>query len=306
MRVAIVTESDFAGSGYFASSAMNQIDGIECRHVALKPHPWGFPYDLAQFPCADGDWDVFEKADIVHLWNILPDDRVLNIFNVPINKVKSITLTGSLYRNESERCNAMIRKHGLRFVIQNPCFAELSEELDPVFIQHSLPLEMPPTPISRGNMIALYDKHTGKGKPSSTTNGHADAMLVKDKIRAGLPGWEIALEGPAIPWIDRMRRLSRCKFAFEYFDHRVGYWGRSTLEACAYGVVPLTWWRPECVTEIDEPPFPRVTEDNFLDSLKLAIEDWDILSPRCQSWVHINYSPELVGRKYKTFFEGLS
>lgn len=301
MRVAIVTESDFAGSGYFASSAMNQ-SGMSCRHIALFPHPWKLPSD-----CTDKEeaQSIMRDADLVHLWNILPDNRTIARLGVPMEKVKSITLTGSLYRNESERCNAMIRKHGLKFVIQNPCFQELSEEIEPVFIQHSLPVVFPETPISKGNLIALYDKHTSRGKPSTTTNGHADAMKVKEQIKE-LPGWEIALEGPAIPWIERMRKLSRCRFAFEYFDHRVGYWGRSTLEACAFGVVPLTWWRPECVTEIDEPPFPRVTEDNFMDALKLAIEDWDVLSSQCRQWVNINYSPEVVGQKYKTFFERIS
>lgn len=305
MRVAIVTESDFAGSGYFASSAMNQTD-MSCRHVALTAHPWKLPYDCIGSNDLIGARDILNNADLIHLWNILPDNHAVSLLGCPKEKIKSITLTGSLYRNESERCNAMIRKHGLQFVIQNPCFAELSEELEPVFIQHSLPIEMPPVVYERSDLVAVYDKHRGSGKPSTTTNGHADAMAVNLMIRDHFPGWQIELKGPPIPWLQRMQRLSASKFAFEYFDHRVGYWGRSTLEACAYGVVPLTWWRPECVTEIDEPPFPRVTEDNFMDALKLAIEDWDLLSSQCRQWVHLNYSPEIVGQKYKTFFEGIS
>ena len=304
MRVVILTESDFAGSGYFAQQAVRRIQptgGAFCRHIAYWPHPWGFPSDIISKDPKEVA-PIFDRAQLIHLWNILPDDRTIGRLKVPMEKVKSITLTGSLYRNEYKRCNRLIEEHGLRLVIQNPCFADHAP--DATFIQHSLPVAFHRPYKSRQNLIGVYDKHNGRGQPSTTTTGHADAMFVKEKIKQ-IPEWEIALEGPPKMWSERLTALSRCKLFFEYFDKSMGYWGRSTLEACALGVVPLTWWRSEMLNGIPEPPFPRVTESTVIDAIHYAIENWEILADKCVEWVNENYSPQVVGQKYADFFEGL-
>ena len=49
MRVTIVTESDFAGSGFFASQAIaeeQKSPAAFCRHIAYWAHPWGLPGDI--------------------------------------------------------------------------------------------------------------------------------------------------------------------------------------------------------------------------------------------------------------------
>jgi len=304
MRVAIVTESDFAGSGYFASQAVKQEQkspAAFCRHIAYGAHPWGLPGDIITKDPREVE-QMFVRADLVHLWNVLPGDRVIDRLKVPKDKIKSITLTGSLYRKEHDRCNRLIEKYGLKLVIQNPCFSDHTN--DYTFIQHSLPIGFKRHQLKRQQLIGLYDKHNGRGLPSETTTGHKDAMFLKQQIKS-MDGWDIALEGPPIMWEDRIKELSRCSLFFEYFDKAMGYWGRSTLEACALGVIPLTWWRPEMLHDIEPPPFPKVTEDNLMDMIHHAIEYWQTLSGECRRWVNENYSPAVVGQKYINFFEGL-
>ena len=300
MRVAIVTESDFAGSGYFASQAIaeeQKSPAAFCRHIAYWAHPWGLPGDIITRDPKELE-GIFNRTDVVHLWNILPDNRVIDRLKVPKDKIKSITMTGSLYRKEHERCNELIQKHNLKLVIQNPCF---SDHTDATFIQHSLPIGFKRHQLKRQQLIGLYDKHNGRGQPSETTTGHKDAMFVKENIKS-MDGWGVALEGPPIMWEDRIKELSRCSLFFEYFDKKMGYWGRSTLEACALGVVPLTWWRPEMLNGITPPPFPRVTEKTVMDDIHYAIEHWETLARECYKWVYENYSPAIVGQKYIDFF----
>jgi len=123
-KVAIVGVADWAGSGYQACQAIRSVGDFDCRHITMFRHPFeyptdvlipAFPTDVEPFLCGYKEYDqakdVLNEADIIHLWNTTPWDQALCPVGFPMsfNKVKVMTFTGSLYRDQHKRINQVLR-----------------------------------------------------------------------------------------------------------------------------------------------------------------------------------------------------
>ena len=124
--VVLLGRADWAGSCYSVSRAINQTGRMECRHVSLYPHIFGFPADIVipicNVPNARKATDypreyekartLFKQADIIHIWNDLP--HVFdNLLPVPGDKIKSCTFAGNFVSPESYRHKSPFNSPGV-------------------------------------------------------------------------------------------------------------------------------------------------------------------------------------------------
>ncbi len=320
--VVLLGRADWAGSCYSVSRAINQTGRMDCRHVSLYPHIFGFPADIVipicnvPHPGKATDYPreyeetqaLFQKADIIHIWNDLP--HVFDgLLPVPQDKIRSCTFTGTLYRQNHVAINRHLKARGLKLAVQNPTY-RFPDEYDAEFIPHAVDIsKLIPLPIQEresGSIGCYRPEHR-------STSAHADITLLESQLGRNHPDWHITLD-KTIPWEERMRLMPRCRYFFEYMDANMGYWGRSALEACAMGVPTFSFISEKALAmsqgRIGRPAVIHVTgeilEKTLLRYLNLDPEEYKELSLASRAWIENYYSYQAVGELYSRFFESLA
>ncbi len=317
--VVLLGKADWAGSCYSVSRAINRVGRIECRHVSLNDHIFGYPSDIvipicytknpgkaADYPEAlRAAMELFERADLIHLWND-PLPAFNGILPVPPGKVRTNTFTGTLYRENHTVINRYLKENGIKLAVQNPTY-RYPEEYDGEFIPHALDTEvLQPLPFAERDPGAI-----GCYRPEhKSTTAHRDIEILDEIIRRNHPGRHLTLDW-TMPWSTRMKLMPKCGYFFEYMDPNMGYWGRSALEACAMGVPTFSYVSQKAkemsMGRLGNPEIIHVTRENLEKTLgeflNLSEERFMELSERSRSWVEAHYSFEVVGEHYTRFFE---
>ncbi len=319
--VVFLGKADWAGSSYSAVRAINRVGRIECRHISLNQHIFGYPSDVVipicytQNPGKASDYpeeykkamELLERADLVHLWNdLLPSFN--GLIPVPSQKVKTNTFTGTLYRENHATINQYLRHSGINLVVQNPTY-RYPEEYDAEFIPHAVEIDaLKPLPISERDQGAI-----GCYRPEhKSTTAHEDIVMLEHIIKTNHSGWHLTLDW-TMPWETRMKLMPKCRHFFEYMDPNMGYWGRSALEACAMGVPTFSYVSQKALDmsmgRLGNPAIVHVTRKNLSETmlryLNLSEQEYAELAENSRKWLVDHYSFERVGELYTRFFEKL-
>ena len=319
--VVLLGKADWAGSCNSVSRAVNKVGRIECRHVSLNDHIFGYPSDVVipicytKKPSKAADhpeafraaMDLFERADLIHLWND-PFPAFAGLLPIPAEKVKTNTFTGTLYRENHTVINEYLKDNGIRLVVQNPTY-RYPEEYNGEFIPHALDTDsLQPIPLSERDRGAI-----GCYRPEhKSTTAHRDISLLEKIIEANHPGWHLTLDW-TMPWATRMKLMPKCRYFFEYMDPNMGYWGRSALEACAMGVPTFSYVSEKAkemsMGRLGDPAIIHATRESLAETmnryLNLDEERYLQLSEQVRDWVDKHYGFSVVGEHYTRFFENI-
>ena len=325
-KVVIIGQADFAGSAYQAANAVNSLGGeFFVRHISMQRHIFGFPYDII-IPCHQpshpgtfakdcDNYDVvkqlLEEADIIHVWNDIPNDPKYMDFekggiDIPLNKPTVVTMTGSLYRSEHVRLNVIIKERGWKLAIQDPML-KFSNEIDSVFIPHAINTKYLNYSFSvDSKLIGTYEYSLTQG-----TRG-LDVQKFVALVKKKLPDWTVCLAGKTgrIKWKERMNILSKCSLFFQDFDP-CGYFGRSALEGCSMGIPTFAPYADKAITMSegklgDIPIIRNVSWDNLEKELLRLVENDELretLSIKTRKWVEKYFSYETIGEMYTKMYE---
>jgi len=316
--VVFVGQADWAGSCNSVVQAINSIGRIECRHVCLNQHIYGYPSDVVipvcyvENPKRPEDYpnelreanELFEKADLIHLWND-PLPNFMGLLDIPVKKLKSYTFTGSLYREYHTQINAHANQAGIKMVVQDPTF-RFPEEIESEFIPHAVNTDLlKPIPISQRESKTL-----GCYSPlHRSTTARQDIALLKSVLKEEFPEWRTTM-GEVTLWKDRMKALSKCMFFFQNMDAVVGIFGRSALEAAALGVPTFSFIskkaREMSDGRIGDPAIIHTSRHNIREILQKTLRsDYEELSTKVREWVVKYYGFPVIGEYYTGFFEKL-
>lgn len=327
MKVLIFGRGDYAGSGMQVCKAINHVGKIKCRHFCLTPNPFRFERDMS-IPLIEGmhrsevQWKDFldkrppmypkivrdvcrfvEEADFVHVWNN-EEWEVPRWMNVPTKKIQSFTWTGSHYRLHHKKINKTAKKK--QIIVQNPTY-RFENEHTATFIPHSVNTDkLKPLPIDERNLNHIACYNAGN---KTKTSASSDIEYLEELLNEHFPEKKIALKG-RWAWFKRMTFLSKCGFLFEYMDENMGYWGRSTIEAAAFGLPAFSFMSNKALDMSDGrigiPPIIHVTKSILRRQLSRTFKvDYPALSKVFRNWVVKYYSYDAVGKLYTDFLKGL-
>jgi len=326
-NIVILCQSDFAGSGYATTCAINSIGKFNVRHISTSYHPFDFPYDII-IPCHQGihkgsfakdckDYELvmqlLNEADLIHCWNDIPEDPKYFDFEkgnlyIPKNKPMVVTFTGSLYRNEHARLNVIIKERGYKLVVQNPMLRYL-DEIDSVFIPHAVDTKF---------LQPIQNKNNEKFT-LGTYFGHYYATVGDDRnfLISCLQGKDINIIDHGtrkIPWKEHIEFIKNCDVFYHgiKISSIVGYIGRSSLECMAMKVPMITYVNEKESLKLSEGkigdfiPVYNTTQEQLKEHLERLIEDFDLrleLSNKGREWVEKYFSYAIVGRFYSDMYE---
>lgn len=328
-KVVIIGIADWAGSAYNACRAINSVGEFECRAISTFKHPFGYPHDvvLPLYPRLDGNRPrpaqllvegmksaeypsaakMLEEADLIHLWNTNPLDMSFVCNALPINysKVKVLTFTGTDYREAHVDINKMSSYLKMwKTTVQNPCL-RFPDEIDSTFIPHAVDTDSLMPREDRENWVGTY-RATHQHVPNVSEELAQVTEIVKK-----FPGWSVELDY-SMPHSERMEKLAQCKVFVQDLSTHVGYWGRSSLEACALAVPVIQNWTQLAIDRSDgylkDVPIVKSDQEHIEETLTRFIED-DIyrqaLGEECREWVVDHYSYSIVGRMYSDLYQSI-
>lgn len=325
-KVVIIGIADWAGSAYNVCQAINSIGDFDCRTITTYKHPFEYPTDIIVpiFPVRDKciiydavhravnskqyeeACNVLEQADIIHLWNTLMEpDFMGNGLPVRFSKVKVVTWTGSAYRRDHKIINEVSRQFDQwKTVVQDPML-RFPDEIDSTFIPHAIDVESFLPQDEREKKIGTY-------RPSYTSDvRHApkDIARLYEFIKE-YPDWRIDLDY-SMPHKERMERLAKCSVFVQDLSPDIGYWGRSTLEACALGIPVMQNYNGDVLKytnsegKLGNPQIVGVDSKSFESVLVKLIQDEDYRKGvgRCsRNWVESHFSYPVVGKMYSDIY----
>lgn len=324
-RVVILSVVDWAGSQYQAYSAVNSVGEYDCRHITMYTHPFEFPTDVLirlypnrktetrreviktlQSDQYENASELIANADLIHLWNTYPGDAQLMAAGLPIpfEKVKVITMTGTLYRENHKAINIQsLIPFNCRVTVQNPLL-KFDDEIQSTFIPHAVDMDLFKPSEERDKTVGTYRSHFSN--PLKSYQTEIDLLrTVVDKF----PDWRLDLDY-SLPWKERIEKLAKCGIFVQDVGPFIGYWGRSTLEACALGVPCLQNYDEGHVVALSEGklgeiPLVSVDWNNIESELGHLIEATDhrtILGEKSREWVGKHYSYPVVGKMYSDLY----
>lgn len=325
-RVVIVGIADWASSGYNACCAINSVGEFECRHVATYDHLYECPRDILVkiYPRHEQNCyhekilndathskgyaeaaEVIQAADIIHLWNSFPGEPCMSDNGFPINwqKVKVVTMTGTMYRRFHKEVNTILKYWtGIRLIVQNPLFF-FPDEIDSIFIPHAIDVDFFKPVEKRDKTIGTYQTE------AKTKEDTSDWDIAKvEKILKKFPDWNVDLNY-RMPWKERMEKLSRCSVFVQDISPHIDVWGRSTLEACALGVPTLQNYSPlvsvRAGDKLGDIPIVRVDDDSFESELQKLTEDEQYrkdIGDKSRKWVEKHFAYPVIGEMYSQVY----
>jgi len=325
-KVVILGITDWAGSGYNACRAINTVGEFDCRHITLYDHMYEYPIDILvrYFPKpknevlenrvlkVSGDnrygevVEVLQEADIIHLWNTLPSDLDLMSLGLPIDyrKVRVVTMTGSFYRNQHTQVNALLKKwDNVKLTVQDILF-DFSHEINSVFIPHAVDIDFFHPVEKRGKVIGTYKT----AYKADIRTSDRDIVKLRDVLRK-FSDWRVDLDY-SMPWAERMEKLRYCAIFIQDISPYIGVWGRSTLEACAYGIPTLQNYSQQVSLNADgslgQIPMIQVDADTLETELRKLTEDEPYrkeVGRKSREWVKEHYSYSVVGKMYSGIYQ---
>lgn len=308
---------DFAASAYNACQAVNKVGRIEAHHVVLRKPPYDFPAEVVcplfktpppkQPVHVEGYFAVrrlLSRANLIHCWNNEREGypKFANL-DIPFDKCKSYTFTGTSYRLGHTVTNQNIRnyRNGSRVVVQDPLFLKYADEFPVEFIPHAVDTEkIVPNPDKLPNSIGYYNKKDGEYQNY--------IQLLKQLLQRNYPEWRM-FPGETTAWWDRLQELSKCMFFFQNLSQALGNPGRSTYEAMAMGIPTFTYASPEIfglTDRLGNLPVRSATVQTFEKVLQDTFnEDYRELTKIARNWVVEHLSYARVGEEYTQLFESL-
>lgn len=332
-RVVILSVVDWAGSQYQAHAAINSVGEYDCRHITMYTHPFEFPTDVVvplypnkktevkrevvrtvQSDSYGEAVELIAGADLIHLWNTYPGDAQLMAAGLPIpfEKVRVVTMTGTLYRENHRAINTQslipFGRRSCKVTVQNPML-KFEDEIPSTFIPHAVDMNLFKPSEDRDKTVGTYKSYfANPGK-----NYQTEVDLFR-KVVDKFPGWKLDLDY-SLPWKERIEKLARCGIFVQDVGPFIGYWGRSTLEACALGVPCLQNYDVGHVNVLSEGklgdiPLVRVDWDTVESGLNLLIKNMDnehrgLLGKKVRAWVEKHYSYPVVGKMYSDLYAEL-
>ena len=316
--VVFVGRADWAGSCNSVVRAINKVGRVECRHVCLNKHIYGYPTDVVipicyvENPKRAEDYpeelkqanELFERADVIHLWND-PLPNFGGLINIPAEKVSSYTFTGSLYREYHTQINEHAKESGIKMVVQDPTF-RFPHEIESEFIPHAVDTDLlQPRPMEQreAKTIGCYTPL------HRSTTARQDIALLKTVLSEEFSDWRTTM-GEVTLWQPRMEALSKCMFFFQNMDEVVGIFGRSALEAAALGVPTFSFISRKALEmsdgRIGDPAIIHTSRETVREVLKETLSgDYRQLSDKIRQWVVDYYSFPVIGEHYTKYFEEL-
>jgi len=321
LKVLFLARADFAGSGYFATQAINSVGRVQCRQLIFYPHIYEYPYDILiprcfipkpipSTPELDAEAErVLEEADFIHIWNDeIPNFR--GVIDFDVSKVRSYTFSGSYYRERPGHTavNARLKELGASIVVQNPTYfwPEETEGLHVEYIPHAIDL-------SRFDHTQPKEHKTiGCYKPAhGNTSAPEDVTMLDDLLGEKFKGWNLCCTERTI-WTKRLQCVAKCSLYFEYMCSKLGYFGRSALEACAFGIPTMSYLSAKAYEfggkRLGIPPIIHVTPETLekrLKELTSSVACRAKIGLMSRQWVEIHFSYPVVGELYTRFFENL-
>ena len=317
MNVFFLCAADWCGSAYEATKAIRAYGEIDAKHATLWHHPFGYGSDI-EFnvrpmlldrvdPRTSPEYqqviEAIEWADVVHLWNCESVDFP-EFADVLGDKVRSVTFTGTAYRENHTSINRQMKKIGREVVTAHPTM-RYPDEIDNTFIPHTIDVDQyRPRRIGKripGNVGCYWpnSKHP--------TTIHSDIAFVESVLP---DGWRMVLKERTSHRV-RMERLSRCWCYFEYMDANMGYFGRSPLEAAAFGVPTFSTVSAGAMAGADDligtpPQIINVDRTNVKSTLKcmsrLKANEYIDESKLIRQWAEEYFSYPVIGKLYTEFF----
>ena len=325
--VVILSIADWAGSQYQAYRAIDSAGEFECRHISMYTHPYEFPSDifLPVYPKTSNDYELslfkksfmsfayqkaaeqLQKADIIHLWNTYPGDGSMLVAGLPVDfkKIKVVTMTGSMYRDNHTDLNQLLRELGhIKLIVQNPNL-KFSAEIDSTFIPHAVDTDFfKPVPFEeRGKTVGGYRAmDMNPVRPSDKDLKHLSEVIKK------FPEWSVDLDYSQT-WHERMELLPKCGIFIQDLSPHMGYWGRSALEACAFGIPTISNYSSRAIQnsegKLGSIPIVNTKWDDIGLKLKTLIED-DLyrkdVGEKSRKWIENHFSYPVVGGMYSEVY----
>lgn len=325
-QIIILSQADFAGSSYQCACAINSVGKFNVRTITMQKHPFSFPHDII-IPChQDSHKGTFAKdcenyeevlqllneADFIHLWNDIDRDPKYFDFenggiNIPLGKPTIVTMTGSLYRNEHTRLNAIIKERRYKLVVQNPMLRFLNE-IDSTFISHAVDTEFL-QPVDKNNEKITLGVYFG----------HYYASVGEDRnfLMDCVKGKDINVidhMSRKVPWKEHIEFIKNCDILYHgiKISKIVEYIGRSSLEAMAFGIPVITFVNEQKAIELSEGkigdhiPIINTNEERLENNLNILISSeyvrdfWGMCG---RKWVEEYFSYKVIGEQYSKIYE---
>lgn len=323
--VVFVTVADWANSTYEAVQAINSVGEIEARHITLWRHPWNYPTGILMDVSGKDDKfsqnkshglivDLFERADLIHLWNCLPADmynqgvhgkHLREMIPVPLEKVKSSTWAGTLYRYNHQQINVALSGMGMHTCVEDPCFHWPNEQTE--FIPHAVNTErLTPLDYEERDAMAIGCYNPGRDYYDR------DLALLQSAITASANGCHLVMNRAPISWEQHLTELRRCWFYFQTMDDQLGTFGRSALEASACGIPTFSYVSDKAkqhsrggfhdlgIIEVT----PQTLPDQLYAAARGDLGSYPDLATKARQWVVDNYSYPVVGQMYTDMLKG--
>jgi len=325
--VIFVGLTDWANSTYEAVRAINHVGEIEARHIVFWEHPWHYPTDIlcnilgkpirfSETPQYEQITELFEKADLVHLWNCefpvfynqgVRSKQFAEPVRLPVHKIKSSTFAGSAFRKHHERVTNRLEATGVRCIVEDPCFHWQHEKTE--FIPHAIDTEsLTPAPYDErnGNSIGCYNP--------DRDYYDRDIALLQEAIDSNANGCYLTMKRKPIPWVEHLAEMRLCWWYYQNMDDCLGTFGRSALEACSMGVPTFSFISEKARDHRERGGFHdpecgiiNITPETLQEQLGRAIRgelgSYPKLAERSRSWVQRHYSYDVVGRMYTDMFK---
>jgi len=328
-KVVIIGVADWAGSAFQACQAINSVGEFECRAISTYTHPYEYPIDilLPLFPQLGGkqlqgeellmksivlpDYprasQLLKEADIIHLWNTIPVEVAFICNGLPVDysKLKVTTWTGSVYRKAHKFINDISRQVGLwKTTVQNPCL-KFPDEVDSIFIPHAVDTESLKPTKEWENWVGTYRASHGNVPNVSDEIGQI-TKIVKE-----FPDWSVQLDY-TMSFPERLEKLAKCSVFIQDLNPHVGYWGRSSLEACAFGVPVLQHWTEKAIQhsegKLGNVPIVQADPESIERKLTAFIEDENYrkeMGRKCRDWVVAHFSYPVIGKMYSDVYRAV-
>jgi len=325
-KVVIIGIADWASSGYNACCAIKSVGEFECRHISAYDHMYECPHDVLVkiYPRQERDSfhekvlndsahnkdyaeaaQLIESADMIHLWNSFPGEQCMSDIGFPINwqKVKLVTMTGSMYRDHHKEINTIL-KHwmGIRLTVQDALFF-FPDEIDSTFIPHAVDVDSFKPSEERERTIGTY--HAAYKANEQTSDW--DISKIQDTLQK-FPDWKIDLNYK-MPWKERIEKLSKCSVFIQDIIPYIGIWGRSTLEACALEVPTLENYFSSIPVhardKLGDIPIIHVDEDTFESELRKLTDNEEYrkeVGKKSRNWVKEHFSYPVIGKMYSDVY----
>ena len=249
--------------------------------------------------------DLLTKADIIHLWNTSHGEDALMQAGLPVSfdKVKVITMTGSAYRDYHSMINLQLAiLKDCKIVVQDPML-KFEDEIESTFIPHAINIEDFKPQEDRERVVGVY-------RPTHKTgfrHGDEDISRVRELIQS-LDGWKVDLDYN-MPHQERMEKLSQCSLFIQDISPYIGYWGRSTLEACALAVPCLQNYDNHLPSKAEgklgEIAIKKVEYNTVQEEIEKMIRDEEYrkkAGEEARLWVGKHYSYPVVGKMYSDLY----